>query len=100
MLGFGAVSEAAISDVPGDSVFLTSVDTTSALGLLDTIIRVYIDLTGLLTTGRIGGMMLTAAANAYPVGVTTHGFVGSILVWDPVPPPPSPPSGHWTPVVT
>jgi len=91
------------------SVTVTEVHATTALGSVTASISVTAALTGLLATGVIGTITdVTGSANIFPLGVSTQGALGSILIWNPINPDvpgnwvpvPAGPGGGWTPVVT
>lgn len=103
----------------GTEISLTNVFATGAVGTLVVSANAGVTLIGVTATGTLGSMTIAVAASVTLTGVTVNGMLGNILVWGPVPPPPSGnwvsvpggpaggwsavssgPAGGWTPVVT
>lgn len=95
MLGFSAFSETGIASLPGDTIVLTGLFATTVSGMLNVSGKAIASLEGVFATATLNSAMVAANVNIYLSNVTTTGFIGSLLVWDPTPPPPS---GSWGPV--
>ena len=88
MLGFNAISEVAIAQLPGAFVPLSGVNGTSAVGSVTTIGQGAADVTGVAGTTSLGSIAITGDANVNLTGFSATLSLTSVIVWGKVIPAP------------
>ena len=89
MLGFNAISEVSIAELPGAFVPIDGLSSTSAVGSVTAEGIGTIDVTGLVGTTALGELAnVTGAANITLDGISATLSVTSVIVWGKIIPAP------------
>ena len=89
MLGFNAISEVSIAELPGAFVPVDGLSSTSALGSVTAEGIGTIDVTGLVGTTALGELAsVTGAANVTLDGISATLSLTSVIVWGKIIPAP------------
>ena len=81
MLGFNAISEVSIAELPGAFVPLSGVNGTSTLGSVTTEGQGAADVTGVAGTTSLGSIAITGDANVTLTGFSATLSLTSVIVW-------------------
>ena len=81
MLGFNAISETAIAQLPGTSVHVTGQALTSAIGATGVVTFGAANATGQALTLALGEISVTGTASISLTGFSTTLSLADVLVW-------------------
>ena len=89
MLGFNAISEVSIAELPGAFVPIDGLSSTSAVGSVTAEGKGTVDVTGLVGTTTLGELTnVTGAANITLDGISATLSLTSVIVWGKIIPAP------------
>ena len=80
MLGFSSISETAIAEQPGTSLFVSGFGTTSAIGAAGTQTTGAANATGMSVTSSLGTPSISGTASITLTGFSTTLSQGNVLV--------------------
>ena len=88
MLGFSSISETAIAEQPGTSLFVSGFGTTSAIGAAGTQTTGAANIvnTSLNMTSSLGAASITGTASVTLTGFSTTLSQGNVLIWGEIQP--------------